>query len=161
MTKNAAEKQAARVHARDHGVSYRSALDAVRATHRPEGAGLTSKPDPSARCQPPDRCCGDRRYDDGVRLLLGHQPPVDDRVGIGADVTAPLPGIVDDLAVIAPGRLAVATTTGQLAIADTATRRSCIVQLGQPATSVAVNPENTAELAIGTELGTVLRVALG
>ena len=83
-----------------------------------------------------------------------------DRVGIGADVTAPLPGIVDDLAVVAPGKLAVTTTTGQLFVTDTATRRSCAVQLGHPATSVAVNPENTTELAIGTEMGAVLRVQL-
>lgn len=84
-----------------------------------------------------------------------------DRVGIGADVTAPLPGIVDDLAVVTPGMLAVTTTTGQLFITDTASRRTCMVQLGQPATSVAVNPENTKELAVGTELGAVLRVIVG
>lgn len=92
-----------------------------------------------------------------LKVPLAHP----DRVGIGADVTAPLPGIVDDLAIVAPGRLAVTTTTGQLAIADTAPRRSCIVQLGQPATSVAVNPHNTIQLAVGTELGAVLLVTVG
>ncbi len=91
-----------------------------------------------------------------LKVPLAHP----DRVAVGVDVTAPLPGIVDDLAVVAPGRLAVATTTGQLIIADTATRRSCVVQLGQPATSVAVNPTDTTEFALGTELGAVLRVTV-
>ncbi|MBD0023833.1 hypothetical protein GII33_21315 [Gordonia pseudamarae] len=36
MTRNAAEKRAAREYARKHGVTYRSALDAMRASHHPD-----------------------------------------------------------------------------------------------------------------------------
>lgn len=85
-----------------------------------------------------------------------------------ADLTAPLPGIVDDLAVLDSRRLAAATTTGQIIVVDLPTGRRCVVNLGRPATSLAVEPGHHSgaasgrfTVAVGTEDGAVLQVTGG
>lgn len=84
--------------------------------------------------------------------------PLDDpaAVSVAADLTAPVPGIVDDIAILPDGRLAAATTTGQLIVVDDTGRR-CVVDAGRPLTSLAVAPSGDSLIA-GTEDGAVLDV---
>ncbi|MGO3326965.1 SMP-30/gluconolactonase/LRE family protein [Gordonia sp. (in: high G+C Gram-positive bacteria)] len=82
--------------------------------------------------------------------------PLDDPadVSVVADVTAPLPGVVDDLTIVPGGRLAVARTTGQVVVVGKDGRR-CTVGAGRPLTSLAVTPSGDSVVA-GTEDGAVL-----
>ena len=75
---------------------------------------------------------------------------------VAADLTAPLPGVLDDLVDVGDDVVAVAASTGQVVLSDLRTGRRCAVGVGQPATSVAVNP--AGGLMVGTESGDVLRV---
>ncbi|AVM01745.1 hypothetical protein C6V83_17255 [Gordonia iterans] len=76
------------------------------------------------------------------------------------DVTAPLPGLVDDLAWLDDRRLAVTTTTGQVVVTDRRTGARCTVQAGRPLTSLAVAPDGKSAVA-GTIDGAVLRLRGG
>ncbi|WP_237010271.1 SMP-30/gluconolactonase/LRE family protein [Gordonia zhenghanii] len=88
----------------------------------------------------------------GRILRVSLDDPAD--VSVAADLTAPWPGVVDDLAILADGRLAAATTTGQMIVVDKNKRR-CVVDAGRPLTSLAVTPSGDS-LVAGTEDGAVL-----
>ncbi|GAC67718.1 SMP-30/gluconolactonase/LRE family protein [Gordonia soli] len=79
---------------------------------------------------------------------------------VAADLTAPLPGVLDDLTQVTPGRLAVASTTGQVHLVDLATRRTCTVNVGQPVTAVAAVPGSTGRLVAATESGALLTLSV-
>ncbi|MGW0039800.1 SMP-30/gluconolactonase/LRE family protein [Gordonia sp. NPDC003376] len=89
--------------------------------------------------------------------------PLDDpaRASAAADLTSPLPGILDDLAALDENTLAVASTTGQLHIVDLTTREVCTSTLGTPLTSVATIPGHPRNLLAGSETGQILRLRLG
>lgn len=76
-------------------------------------------------------------------------------VGVAVDLTAPLPGVVDDLAALDSHTIAAATTTGQVIVADLRTGRRCSASLGEPLTSVAVIPSQRHSLVVGTESGNI------
>ncbi len=80
------------------------------------------------------------------------------RTAPAADLTAPLPGVLDDLTPVGGNRLAVASGAGQLFFVDTLTGRSCAVQAGQPLTSVAADPHDPRSVTVGTESGYLLRI---
>ena len=77
-----------------------------------------------------------------------------------ADLTAPLPGLVDDLAVIGPSKLAVTTTLGQLYVVNVRTGSSCAVNVGAPLTAVTATPGDPTRLVVASENGTVYVVRL-
>lgn len=70
------------------------------------------------------------------------------------DLTAPLPGFVDDLAVLADGSLAAATTTGQIIVATPGRPGRCVIQVGRPVTAVLAEPGGN--LLAASETGEVL-----
>ncbi|WP_051178675.1 SMP-30/gluconolactonase/LRE family protein [Nocardia concava] len=72
---------------------------------------------------------------------------------------APLspPLLPDDLAIGADGALYIATGTGQLVRADPIAHTSCTLLSIEPLTSVAVNPDDTRTLILGTENGDVAK----
>ncbi|WP_238403502.1 hypothetical protein [Gordonia desulfuricans] len=88
--------------------------------------------------------------------------PLDDpaRTSVAADLTAPLPGILDDLVALDEHTLAVASTTGQLHIVDLTTRQVCTSSVGAPLTSVATVPGSPRILLAGSETGQILRLRL-
>ncbi len=76
------------------------------------------------------------------------------------DLTAPLPGTLDDLALLPDGRLAVASATGRLVAVNPTTGVRCTYDVGQPVTSVAVDPADPHRLTAGTESGDVLSLRI-
>jgi len=78
-----------------------------------------------------------------------------------ADLTAPLPGLLDDLTPLGTDRLAVTSTTGTLYFVDIRTGAACAAPVGQPVTSVAADPRDRHSVVVGTETGYVLRVRRG
>lgn len=72
------------------------------------------------------------------------------------DLTAPLPGFVDDLTLLADGALAAATTTGQIIVATPGRPGRCVIQVGPPVT--AVLGEADGNLLAASETGDVLAV---
>nr|WP_212763441.1 hypothetical protein [Gordonia araii] len=104
---------------------------------------------------------GDNLYVTMTTSLTGRvlRVPVSEpaRTTVAADLTAPLPGFLDDLARVGRNRLAVASSTGQLYIVDAGSGRFCGVQVGQPVTSVAAHPHDPKRFAVGTDLGNVLQ----
>lgn len=83
-----------------------------------------------------------------------------EKTTVAADLTAPLPGVVDDLAWLDDHRLAVATTTGQIVVLDRRARSRCVVNAGRPVTSLAVAPDGRSAVA-GTVDGAVLALRGG
>ncbi|GED99955.1 hypothetical protein nbrc107696_04020 [Gordonia spumicola] len=77
-----------------------------------------------------------------------------ERVGVAADLTAPLPGSVDDLALVGDRAIAAATATGQVIVVDLRTGSRCTVNAGRPLTSVAVAPDGRS-LVVASEDGSV------
>ncbi|QRY61853.1 hypothetical protein JVX90_15785 [Gordonia sp. PDNC005] len=82
--------------------------------------------------------------------------PLDDpsKVSTAADLTSPVPGVVDDIALVGDRTIAAATTTGQLIVVDLPTGKRCTVNAGRPITSVALTPDKHS-LVLGSEDGTV------
>ncbi len=86
-----------------------------------------------------------------------------DRVRVAADLTAPLPGVLDDLTVLDSGSsrsLVVTSTLGQLHVVDLRTGTRCGVMLGAPLTAVAVRPKGPRQVAVTSENGAVYAVTL-
>ncbi|MDL9938979.1 hypothetical protein QSJ18_19715 [Gordonia sp. ABSL1-1] len=83
-----------------------------------------------------------------------------EKIGVATDLTAPLPGFVDDVAVLGGRWIAAATTTGQVIVVDLRSGRRCSTFVGEPLTSIAVTPGDDRRLVAGTESGNirVLRV---
>lgn len=69
------------------------------------------------------------------------------------DLTAPLPGMHDDLVLLPNGRLAVTSATGQLVTVDPKTGRTCARNVGHPLTSLAADPARPGRLVAGTVTG--------
>ncbi|GAC56901.1 hypothetical protein GOHSU_14_00680 [Gordonia hirsuta DSM 44140 = NBRC 16056] len=90
------------------------------------------------------------------------QVPLDrpEATSVAADVTAPLPGLIDDLAWLDGWRLAVTTTTGQLVVLERRSGRRCVVNTGRPLTSIAVTPGGRSAM-VGTVDGAVLQLQGG
>ncbi|AZG45615.1 NHL repeat-containing protein [Gordonia insulae] len=88
--------------------------------------------------------------------------PIDDPAAttVAADVTAPAPGLLDDLAALDARTLVVALTTGQIATIDLPTRRVCVAGVGQPVTAIVQRPGMPNRLLAGTEGGAILDVTL-
>lgn len=82
--------------------------------------------------------------------------PLDDprKVGIAADLTAPSPGVVDDIALAGDRTIVAATTTGRLIVVDLPTGARCSVNAKRPITAVALTPDERS-LVLGSEDGTV------
>lgn len=80
---------------------------------------------------------------------------------VAADLTTPLPGVLDDLTAVGPGQLAVSSTTGQVHLVDLGTDRICTTNVGQPVTALAVIPGSTGRLVAGTESGALLTLSIG
>lgn len=80
---------------------------------------------------------------------------------VAADLAAPLPGVLDDLTEVTPGRLAVSSTTGQVHLVDLGTGRSCTANVGQPVTALAAVPGSAGRLVAGTESGALLTLSIG
>lgn len=81
-------------------------------------------------------------------------------VSVASDVTAPLPGVLDDLVALDSHTLVTALTTGQIATVDLRTSQVCRAGVGQPVTSLAIRPDAPGELVSGTESGALLRITL-
>lgn len=88
--------------------------------------------------------------------------PLDDpgSIRVVADLTAPLPGLLDDLTALDPHTLAVTSTLGSLALVDVRTGARCTIALGAPATAVAVQPSDSRALVVASETGALLDVRL-
>ncbi|MFT4125027.1 MAG: hypothetical protein QM662_02200 [Gordonia sp. (in: high G+C Gram-positive bacteria)] len=82
------------------------------------------------------------------------------RTGVAADLTAPLPGVLDDLVALDAHILAVAATPGQVHLVDLRTGRRCTTSTGLPVTALARVPGRPGILYAGTETGQVLRLRL-
>ncbi|GAB09525.1 hypothetical protein GOARA_042_00320 [Gordonia araii NBRC 100433] len=76
------------------------------------------------------------------------------------DLTAPLPGSLDDLVALPRHRLAVTSVTGQFITVDTRTRQTCTHSAGQPLTALTVTPGSPHRMIAGTETGDLLSVLL-
>ncbi|MFT4200450.1 SMP-30/gluconolactonase/LRE family protein [Gordonia sp. (in: high G+C Gram-positive bacteria)] len=74
------------------------------------------------------------------------------------DLTAPVPGSLDDLVALPGHRLAVASVAGDLFLVDTRTGAVCSRNLGQPLTSIVADPHHPTRLTVGTESGDLLAV---
>lgn len=79
---------------------------------------------------------------------------------VAADITRPLPGVLDDLASLDRRTLAVTTPTGQLAFVDLVTGSVCSTTVGQPVTAVAVRPGRGEQLMLSAESGEILAVTV-
>ncbi|WP_461665250.1 SMP-30/gluconolactonase/LRE family protein [Gordonia sputi] len=88
--------------------------------------------------------------------------PLDDPgpIRVVADLTAPLPGLLDDLTALDPHTVAVTSTLGSLALVDVRTGARCTIALGAPATAVAVQPSDSRVLVVASETGALLDVRL-
>jgi sugar lactone lactonase YvrE len=89
--------------------------------------------------------------------------PIDNpaAASVAADLTAPLPGFIDDLAVLDDGKhLVVTSTTGQVYVLAPATGARCAINAGVPVTAVAVDPAHPRRLVVTSELGSVLEITL-
>lgn len=75
-----------------------------------------------------------------------------------ADLTAPLPGVLDDVAALNDTTLAVASTTGTMYLVDLGSPTVCAAGIGVPLTALAVEPSGT--MLATSETGQVLRVTL-
>ncbi|NMO05255.1 hypothetical protein HH308_28955 [Gordonia sp. TBRC 11910] len=86
--------------------------------------------------------------------------PVDDpaQASVAADLTAPLPGILDDLIAPHPDVLAVASTVGQAITVNLRTHSTCARGVGQPITALAADPRRPGTVVAGTESGDLLRL---
>lgn len=80
---------------------------------------------------------------------------------VAADLTAPVPGTLDDLAALDDHTLAVTSIDGRVRLVDLRTGRSCAIGVGTPTTAVAVDPEHPGRLLISTEVGQIRSVQLG
>lgn len=90
--------------------------------------------------------------------------PIDNpaAASVAADLTAPLPGFIDDLAVLDGGkRLVVTSTTGQVYVLAPSSGARCAINTGVPVTAVAVDPAHPRRIVVTGELGSVLEITLG
>ncbi|GAA3723182.1 SMP-30/gluconolactonase/LRE family protein [Gordonia hankookensis] len=80
-------------------------------------------------------------------------------VSVAADVTRPVPGVLDDLVALDDRTLAVTMTTGQIATVDLPNRSVCVAGVGRPVTAIAQRPGRPDLLVVGTESGALLAVS--
>ncbi|MCM3895011.1 hypothetical protein RND64_17200 [Gordonia sp. w5E2] len=88
--------------------------------------------------------------------------PLDDpgSMRVVADLTAPLPGLLDDLTALDPHTIAVTSTLGSLILVYVRTGAHCSIALGRPATAIAVQPTDSRALVVASESGDLLDVRL-
>ncbi|WP_262365797.1 SMP-30/gluconolactonase/LRE family protein [Gordonia sp. OPL2] len=107
---------------------------------------------------------GDDLYVTLTTSLTGRilRVPIDDpsATAVAADVTRPLPGLLDDLTALDDRTLVVTLVTGQIATVDLPTGRTCTAAVGQPVTAVAQHPGRPGSLVAGTESGALLSITL-
>lgn len=76
---------------------------------------------------------------------------------VAADLTAPIPGTLDDLVVLGKHTLAVTSALGTVGVVNLATGGICTVSTGHPLTSLAHTPNGRSVVA-GSEDGSVLKL---
>ncbi|MGC4933974.1 SMP-30/gluconolactonase/LRE family protein [Gordonia sp. DT30] len=75
-----------------------------------------------------------------------------------ADLTAPLPGILDDLVALDDTTLAVASTTGQLHFVNLRSRQVCSSTVGVPLSALAAVPGQRDTVVATSENGQIMRL---
>lgn len=107
---------------------------------------------------------GDDLYVTLTTSLTGRvlRVPIDEPAAttVAADITRPLPGLLDDLTALDDRTLVVTLVTGQIATVDLPTGRACVADVGQPVTAVAQQPGRPGVLVAGTEGGALLSVTV-
>lgn len=86
------------------------------------------------------------------------QVPIDNPAATGsaADLTAPVPAILDDLAAVDSTTLAVASAAGQVHFVDLRGHRVCSSSVGYPLTALAIVRDRPGELLATSETGQVI-----